>query len=634
MSNKLAVLLLLLLAAHSVLAQKKHSTDVSSIPDSLMKDAHAVYRLDEAVLDVLSPSRYNLQVHQVVTIINAEGAGHLRHRLGLNKFHKVDDVEIKVYNKAGMEVQRYSKKNFELESAYDDISFVTDNKVMHLFTPAPGYPCTIDVYYKINVTSYIELPDWYVNTDKKSTEIFRYTIRVPATMDIRYRSLNMKLEPAVSVQDKQKVYTWEARNLVARKMDRDGYEQAHYLPQVQVAPNYFEYDGHKGAFSTWKDFGKWNYDLYEEKKPFTEQRIAEIKALAGKAPDKRAKIQELYKYLQENMRYVSIQLGIGGFKPFPVRFVDEKKYGDCKALTNYMRYMLAVEGILSYPALINAGYNKVPADQDFPSDPFNHVILCIPDHKDTIWLECTSSSNSMGFLGSATENKNALLLTEEGGVLVKTPKSSYSHNVLSSRTELFLDEEGGARVESSIQTLGSFYNLFYEGSKLSEERQKEIFVKFLNYRQPDKFHLAPKTGARNNFSLDLFYEKLYDFKAGNKFFFQPRVSKFEEMDLNKSEERMSEYLFPHPYEKRDTTVYHLPLNFTVASVPAKKSMENAYISYYREVSVDARDQKLKVISHLVLKDNIIPGSHYSSVAEVFGLVNREDSDKIILVKTK
>ena len=77
--------------------------------------------------------------------------------------------------------------------------------------------------------------------------------------------------------------------------------------------------------------------------------------------------------------------------------MDEKKYGDCKALTNYMRYMLKTVGIKSYPALINGGASKVSADPAFPADPFNHVILCIPQGKDSAWLECTSNISETGF---------------------------------------------------------------------------------------------------------------------------------------------------------------------------------------------------------------------------------------------
>ena len=75
-------------------------------------------------------------------------------------------------------------------------------------------------------------------------------------------------------------------------------------------------------------------------------------------------------------------MGIGGFKPFAATFVDQKKYGDCKALANYMRALLKAVDINANYAIVRAGTNEKPADFNFPDNPFNHAILCIPFKND------------------------------------------------------------------------------------------------------------------------------------------------------------------------------------------------------------------------------------------------------------
>ena len=504
---------------------------------------------------------------------------------------------------------------------------------MYLTTPAPGYPCTIETKYEINSSGYIELPNWYMNSNVNSTQLFRYVIKVPSELDIRYRSLNMVLEPQIETNGKYKTYTWEAKNVPVKKMEANGYEPAAYLPQVEVAPNSFEYDGYKGTFKNWGDFGKWNYDLYQEKTPFNPERLSAIRAMTEKCTTAYDKVNVLYTYLKKNMRYVSIQLGIGGFKPSAAKFVDEKKYGDCKALTNYMKNLLSVVGIASYPALINAGYNKYPADTRFPSDPFNHVILCVPMEKDTVWLECTSNNAKPGFLGSFTENKNALLITEKGGVLVKTPISKAQNNKLITTNEVFLKVDGSAAINTVLYATGDMLGPL-EGIKSTTDadEQKHILVKQLYYKGPDEM-MTPivKDSAEGYTShLKMVYQKLYDFKAGNKIFYPSQVRQINDEELRITKSREKEYIFNFPYQKMDTTIYHLAQNFSIDNLPSSKKLVDDLVEYKRDIVYEPLSNNLKICTSLLLKKNIIPAASYQRVAELFNTIKKEQAEKIVL----
>ena len=90
-----------------------------------------------------------------------------------------------------------------------------------------------------------------------------------------------------------------------------------------------------------------------------------VKELVKNAPSQEEKIKVLYHYLQENMRYVSVQLGIGGWQTFDAKYVEENKYGDCKALTNFMKSMLKAADIEAYAALIKNGRNVLDQEIDF-----------------------------------------------------------------------------------------------------------------------------------------------------------------------------------------------------------------------------------------------------------------------------
>lgn len=627
-----------LILVHFILSGDSQQVVVASYPaagisESLKKDANAVYRLDEGILEVISASKYTLKTHQVITVLNEEGARHLQQTVWFDKFNAVDDIEVKLYNSAGNEIQKYKKKDFTVENYFDGISLATDDKMMHLTLAAREYPCTVDVEYVMAVSSYIDLPNWYMNNTASSIEQFKYTVKVPAGMDIRYRTLNMDIKPVIADNPKGKVYTWETKNVAVNKMEAGGYEGSKYLPQVEVSPNVFEYDGHKGEFKNWADFGKWCYSLYEEKTGFSEQRTAEIKAMVNGQPDAQSKIKVLYDYLKKNMRYVSIQFGIGGYKPFTTRFVDDKKYGDCKALTNYMRNLLSVVGIKSYPALINAGYNKAPANPEFPENIFNHVILCVPQAKDSIWLECTSNNSDAGFLGSFTENKNALLLTENGGVIVPTPRSNFNQNLLETVNDIFINEEGGAEVKSRINSSGSFYELLDAVTKTEGARQNELFVNYLHYKEPDELKLTEENESNGHrLSLHFVYAKLFDFKAGSKFFFPKSISTLSNDKLATQETRKTEYLFQYPYKKVDTTIFHLPTTFKVDDLPKEKELAGDCISYSRQVNYEQASNTIKIVSTLILNNNIIKADEYKDICRLLNLVEKEETNKLVLKK--
>jgi hypothetical protein len=606
-----------------------------NIPDSLRKNADAVYRHEELEVVVISNSELIKKEYSLTTVLTEKGRRHSLTRIGVDKMTKLDEVEIKVYNSLGLEVGRYKKKDFKVEGAYDGITLASDDKVYELAIPTPDLPFTIEKKITTNYSGYINIPSWGFGGANESFMLSRYVLKTPSLTKINYKTYNTDLKPVTATEGLFKTYHWEMRNHPAPYKEEGSYGAPVFMPYIDVNTEAFVYDGYAGSLASWKEFGKWSYPFYEDEKQFDLTRVAFFEQLVKPAATEKEKIAILYKYLQNETRYVSIQFGIGGFKPFPVSFLEKKKYGDCKALTHYMKAMLQAIGIKSYAALINAGSNEYPVDPSFAHNKFNHVILCVPQAKDTVWLECTGKQTTPGILGNFTENRNALLLTENGGVIVKTPTSKANNNQWIAQTTSEISEDGGALVRSRIYVTGEFWEkIYYATNSKSKDEIKKALVNQLGYKAPDDYQLniVGDSAAGHVITIDLAYYKFFDFKAGSKHFFPTRHYKLNEETIAPAESRKYEYLFDFPYIRTDSTVYRLPANFKQEALPANKLINHNLVQYQNNIQLNNTNNELTVTTHLVLQTHLVPAKLYNEVATTFDVIKKDESQKIVLKK--
>lgn len=604
-----------------------------TIPDSLKKDADAVYHLEERVIDIESPSKMTIHSHNIVTVLTKAGLRHSVLRIPVDKFFKLEDVSIKVYNEFGIEVARYKKKDMKLEGAYDGTTLASDSKVYEIEFPVPGTPCTIESEYEINCTAILDLQPFFFGSTTESYKKSRYVVK--SAIPVKYKAYNFKEAPVVSSEGKKTVYSWERTNNPVPEKEASSYGAWVSLPRVDVTPVQFSYDGYPGSFESWKEFGMWSYPFYEEENPFKPERVAFFKSLVKDAATDQEKIAILYRYMQKEFRYVSIQFGIGGFKPFPVSFAEQKKYGDCKGLSHYMKHMLKVVGINSHAALINAGDNAYPADPSFTSDIFNHVILCVPIKNDTVWLECTSKDNIPGILGPFTENRYALLITEKGGVIVRTPTSKSYDNIWEAATEADLFDDGSAILSSRLYVSGKFWdviNHYLNGS--TKEASKKALVDAFGYKTPDDLEVKILSDSADGHLVEikLAYTQFFDFKTGSKHFYPLRHYKLNASTIKPAETRKHEYLFGYPYIKRDQITYNLPEGFSTETIPPAKDINNEYLKYQNSLQLNDSKTRLSVTTELHLYKHIIPPSNFKEVAESFEAIKKDESQKLVLRK--
>lgn len=177
------------------------------------------------------------------------------------------------------------------------------------------------------------------------------------------------------------------------------------------------------TLTDWKQVGDWYRGLEAPRVEVT----PEIKALAAQLTTgkntPREKLDALYVYVSEQVRYVALEFGIGGYQPHAAADVLKNRYGDCKDKSGLLEALLAAAGITAYPALLNAEHGVTEPDVPMPGQ-FNHVITVVPMDGALIWMDPTLGLAPLGVLAVSERGKQALVVEPESSRLEEIPEKS------------------------------------------------------------------------------------------------------------------------------------------------------------------------------------------------------------------
>jgi hypothetical protein len=607
----------------------------AGIPESLKDGANSVVRYWVSDLTIKAPGKASLKSHSLITVLNEKADNEAIIMFSYNrKYDTYNRVDMNVYDKDGKLLKKYHKSDLYERAISSESTLADDDRYLLLRHAIASYPATIELIYEENLDSFISLPDWYVQRRfEQSVQQSRYTVSTSATSGFKFKNKNIIVDPVKVSQNGMETYTWNVQDLKAIK-NEENLPAGRTLPSVMFSVDLFNCYGYPGDISSWQNFGNWIKGLNTNMDVFSPQRVQQIKVMTDSIKTDKDKARFLYNYMQKNMRYVSIQLGIGGFKPFAASFVDDKKYGDCKALSNYMHALLSAVNIPSNYAIIRAGTNEEPADYSFPHNNFNHAILCVPLKGDTTWLECTSTTQPFGKLGPFTENRNALLITESGGKLVNTPKSTAADNQFNSETHIVLDADGGAKAQLKITSTGGYRDMYLALSAIPTDKQKEFLLRYLNIKQPIVFEFkeSPDKNGEKQFVADLEYDKFCDVMTSDKRFYRPVVFDLSNIKIPVTDKRDADFYFEYPMLKTCITTLDLPAGFEIDALPVNSSLKFAYGDYQINFIYNKEKNQVTSIAKFTLNNWVIPAAKYTELQEYIDAVAKAQNKKLVIRK--
>ena len=434
----------------TALSAQPENLAVSAIPAELRANANSVVRSSEISYRSLDQRHSVTTERRVITVLNDNHDYANRLILYYDADCKITKLKATLYDARGEKVRSAKKSEIEDVRALSGGQFYTDSRVRTVNLVHLTYPYTVEFEYEISKSDFAAafVPRWTPQAYDQSVEYASFSAEVPTDNELRYRDQGLAEPDLVRTADAV-TRTWTVTNLPARRSEPYAPPVTRTLPCLEPALLDFRVDDYRLSNRNWEEFGRGMLQLHQdirELPPGLAKLVTET--TAGLTTD-REKIAALYALLQDRTRYVGVQLGIGGWQPFSAEYVEENRYGDCKALSNYMGAMLDAVGIANYPVLIN--WDDRPAiavEPDFTVTAFNHMILYVPG--EDMYLECTSNDSPAGYLGDDKQDRNVVWLTPEGGKLMRTPAQVPGENGHVRTTELTIDDSGNATFDLRV----------------------------------------------------------------------------------------------------------------------------------------------------------------------------------------
>jgi len=609
------------------------SLSIDNIPPELLINSNSVVRNEEIIIEIESVDEFTIFTKKIVTVFNSLGDDHSFAREYYDDQRDIKDQRAIIYDASGNVIGKYKERDFEDVSAVGSNDLFRDGRYSYLkYTPV-NYPYTIEYTSEVVSVNTIFVNPWFPVDDYfQSVQTSSYRIINLLNLAIRVSEKNLN-DFIKSDKDGSDLY-YAAQNIPASIPEVLSPSFYEIFPVVRIALNDFSLVGVQGSAENWLEFGQWQYDnLLSEEHEISAKTLGDISRLTKDLNDDIEKARVIYEYVQNKTRYISVQLGIGGWVPIAAKEVDALGYGDCKALTNYTRALLKSQDIDSYYTVVYAGESKRDIDPEFASMQGNHAILNIPRRgEEDIWLECTSQTMPFNYLGDFTDNRNVLMMTPEGGQIVKTKKYSIKENLVETNSEIELKSNGDFSGVLERRSEGVMYGNIYGLKDITEKDQKHYYKKqFWKLKNLD----IGKISFENDKRGQKFTERLeikgtnFGITAGNKILVPLNIY---DLPAENSPRYMPRKL-PLKILRGKTYIDHckiiIPEAYKIESIPEPFLTENEFGSFQFVPGTNANNE-LIITRTYILKDGTWEKGAYENFKKFMNEIKSGNNQKAVI----
>lgn len=414
--------------------------------------------------------------------------------------------------------------------------------------------------------------------------------------------------------------------------------------------------GQKAPNQSWADIGHWYSDLTRGRRDPSTQIKQKVQELTAGTSAIIQKMQLLSRFVQGQIRYVAIELGIGGYQPHSAAEVFAHGYGDCKDKATLLSSMLKEIGIEADYVIINASRGIVTSASP-PSLEFNHVILAIhlPDGVDDpafqavvvhpklgrlLFFDPTDPLVPLGSLRGSLQGNYGLLVTAQSGELMALPQSSPDANGFHRSAKLSLAADGtlsGSVDETWTGDHGVEQRRMIRSRTQASDQIREVEAQL---GQSLATVRILKAGMGNVLDIDKPFIWSYSIEAdnyakaaGDLLLVRPRVFGSEtEGFLETPESRQLPIQFDAREHDTDVFDISLPSGYTVDELPPPANADYGFASYHSHTELVGN--VLHYARELVIKEADVPAASADQLKVLYRVITNDERMTAVLKRAQ
>ncbi len=561
---------------------------------------NAVLLYSETTVNVLSADKMRTRVREAYRILRPDGRDYGIVRVSFNPQKKITYLRGWCIPEQGKDYEVKDKESVEVSlTEIEGSELISDVKEKLLRIPAADPGNIVGYEYEVEEHPLVLQDVWYFQGFSPSRE-GHYSLQLPLGWEYKASWVNYPEVKPVDAGSNQ--WSWVVNDVA-------GIRKEAFMPPFsgvagQMIVSFSPPGGRApGTIANWQEMGAWYSHLTSGRRDASPEIKQKVAALTALAPHTLDKMKILAEFMQSDVRYVAISLGIGGIQPHAAAEIFSHRYGDCKDKATLMSAMLHEIGVDSYYVVINAVRGSVTPETPAHMDGFDHVILAIklpddvaspaliaviqhPKQGRLLFFDPTNELTPLGQIGGYLQSNWGLLVTPEGGELVELPKLPGETNSLQRTGKFALDASGNLVGEVREVRVGDRANSQRAALRevnAASDRIKPIENTLAN--SLSTFHIT-RASVVNLQQKDLPFEYRYSFvaehyakNAGGLLLVRPRTLGTESSGIMETKEpRRLPVELDGPLKDSDTFEITLPAGYEVEDLPPPVDADFSFAS--------------------------------------------------------